>query len=167
MSRGITVLLLLALSLPLLGSGKRGDSVFITFHLEAEKEEYPKFAQAVKMPDGQQYYFKLSPVLTDGNFLWYYPFLAEDGQTYGAAFKLDARGTNALSLITSSPENNGRLLATVIQPLSEKNPGQRKFLQIDKRITDGILVVWDGFNDQHLRIISSRLAHVRDVMGDQ
>ncbi len=161
------VFLLLALGLTSFGSGKRGQAVLISFHLEGSKEEWPKFAQAVKMSDGQQFYFKVLPVATDADIQWFYPFVSDDKTTFGAAFKLDQRGSNALAQITGSPENHGRLLAVVTQPLSDQLPGLRNYLQIDKRITDGVVVVWSGLTDQHLRVFSGRFPHVRDLMPEE
>lgn len=166
MKRGAPVLILLALCLPLLGSGKRSDGVLVSFHAEGTKEEWPKFAQAVKMSDGKQYYFRILPVVTDANVAWYYPFIAPD-KTFGVAFKLDSRGTNALTSYTSSPENHGQLLAAVVHPISQQIGGVRSYLQIDKRVTDGIIVIWSGLTDKHLRVFSARYPHVRDLMGDQ
>lgn len=149
-----------------LGSGKRSDSVLVSFHLETSREEWPKFAHAVKMGDpAQQYYFKLSPIITDADILWFHPFISEDGVTYGAAFKLKDAGSERLTNLTSDPTYRGRLLGVHVQPVGPKTSPVLSYLQIDRRITDGTLVIWKGLTDTHLRAFTQRFAHVRDFMG--
>jgi len=162
----LPVFLLAVAGLLSLASSKRGEAVLVSFHMETSKEDYPKFAQAVKMGNpAQQFYFKLSPVVTDQDIVWFYPFISEDGVTYGAAFKLSNVGTNRLTNLTSEPANRGRLLAANVQPVSSRTPPVRTFLQIDRRITDGTLVVWKGLTDEHLRVFTKQFGHVRDYMG--
>ncbi len=160
-------LFLLALCLPLMASGKRGSApALVSFHLETSEGDYPKFAHAVKMGDpAQQYYFKLSPALTDGDVQWFYPFLAADGVTYGTAFKMGTHGSNVLQTLTSSPENQGKLFAVNVMPLDSKSSPMRDYLQIDRRIDDGVVVIWQGLTDAHLRVFAQRFPHVRDVTG--
>lgn len=149
-----------------LGSGKRGEGVLVTFHLETSKEEWPKFAQAVKMGDpAQQFYFKLTPAFTDVDILWYYPFISKDGVTYGAAFKLKDGPTERLISLTSDPVYRGKLLGAHVQPLTSKSQPLQSYLQIDRRITDGVLVIWKDLTDMHLRAFSERFQHVRDFKG--
>jgi hypothetical protein len=152
--------------LALTASGKRGEPVVISFHLETVQAEWPKFAHAIKMGDpAQQYYFKLAPSLTDGDIAWYYPFIAEDGVTYGTAFKLNRKGAQVLRDLTSDPKNQGKLLAGNVQPLDDRSGPVRCYLQIDRRIDDGVLVVWQGLTDQHLQWLGGRFPHARDVTG--
>ncbi|RFC46112.1 MAG: hypothetical protein DVB23_001748 [Verrucomicrobia bacterium] len=147
-----------------MASSKKGTAVFLSFHLETSKDDWPKNAQAVKMGDpAQQYYFKLSPVITDGEVKWFSPFISQDGVTYGCAFKLSQHGTNILQQVTSAPENHGKLLASNMQPLDADSGPLRSYVQIDRRVDDGILVVWDGFTDRHLRLFAERFPHARDV----
>lgn len=162
----IIALLLVLAGICSLGSGKRGESLLVTFHLETSQEEWPKFAQAVKMGSPpQQFYFKLSPIITDADILWFYPFISEDGVTYGAAFRLSPAGTERLTNISSDPTYRGRLLGVHVQPIGPKSGPLQSYLQIDRRITDGTLVIWKGLTDAHLRAFTERFAHVRDFMG--
>jgi len=153
-------------SLALTASGKRGEPVVISFHLETVQAEWPKFAQAIKMGDpAQQYYFKMAPSLTDGDIEWYYPFIAEDGVTYGVAFKLKNKGAGMLRELTSDPKNQGKLLAGNVQPLDQSSGPVRCYLQIDRRIDDGVLVFWEGLTDLHLQWLGARFPHARDATG--
>lgn len=138
----------------------------ISFHLETVQEEWPKFAQAIKMGDpAQQYYFKMAPSLTDGDIAWYFPFIAEDGVTYGAAFKLKNKGKDVLRELTSEPKNQGKLLAANVQPMDQSSGPVRSFLQIDRRIDDGVLVIWQGLTDPHMQWLGGNIPHARDVTG--
>ena len=161
------VLILPLLTLSVSGSGKRKENLLFSFHLETSKDEYPKFAQAVKMGDpARQYYFRIMPSITDDDVEWYYPFISDDDTTYGVAFKLSAKGTGRLTSLTSLPENHGRLLASNVQALSDRIGPVRNYVQIDRRISDGVLVIWQGLSDDHLRVFSRRFPHVRDLMGE-
>jgi hypothetical protein len=158
--------LLIASGLFCLGSGKRGQPVLISFHLETGREEWPKFAQAVKMGDpAQQFYFKLSPALTDADILWFYPFISEDQVTYGAAFKLKETASQRLTTLTGDPAFRGKLMGVHVQPIGSKSAPLQSYLQIDSRITDGTLVIWKGLTDGHLRAFSQRFPHYRDFKG--
>ena len=162
------VIVLLLLGVISMASSRKGTSVMLSFHLETSKEDWPKYAQAVKMGDPvQQYYFKLSPLITDSEIKWFSPFISADGVTYGCAFKLSQHGTNILQMTTSAPENHGKLMASNMQPLDENGSSIRSYVQIDRRIDDGILVVWEGFSDAHLRVFAQRFPHVRDVAPAQ
>jgi len=162
-----TILVVIGLGLATTASSKRGTPVLLSFHLETSKDAWPKSAIAVKMGEPvQQYYFSTSPIFTDAEVKWFSPFISQDGVTYGCAFKLNSSGANRLQQITAAPENHGKLLASNVQPLDPSSPPLRSYVQIDRRVDDGIIVVWDGFTDAHLRIFSQRFPHVRDT-GEQ
>ncbi|MFT5465872.1 MAG: hypothetical protein ACI8UO_000968 [Verrucomicrobiales bacterium] len=167
MYRRITLALLACAGLLLIGAGKRGQGapVLISFHLETTADEFPDFAQAVKMGDqAQQFYFSKLPLVTDADVAWFYPFLADDGATYGVAFKLSRKGTDIIAQASTTPSNQGKLIAANIQAISRKQGSIRSYIQIDRGSTDGVLVIWKGLTDQHLRIFSERFPHVRDLM---
>ena len=162
-----SILVLVCLGLASSASSKRGAPVLLSFHLETTKDAYPKSAMAVKMGEPvQQYYFSLIPILTDSQIKWFSPFISQDGVTYGCAFKLNQHGINILQQVTSAPESHGKLLASNVQPLDENSPPVRGYVQIDRRIDDGIIVVWDGFTDAHLRVFSERFPHARDTAAE-
>jgi len=156
------------IALCLISAGKRDDSVLLTIHLETSEDEYPKFAQAIKMGEpAKQYYFQILPVLTNRDVAWFYPFISEDGVTYGTAFKLNKRGTDMLKSISLTPDYSGKLMVVNIAAISKKEPAVKTYLEIDRPISDGIVVVWGGLSDKHLRVFTKFFPHVRDVMGAQ
>lgn len=166
----MTLCFLAAAGLMLLGSGQRSGSapILISFHLETNGDDWPKYAEAIKMGSpAKQYYFRKMPVATDQEIVWFYPFLAEDGATYGAAFKFNQHGTELLSQVSGTPTNQGKLLAVNLQPISSKQGPVRSYIQIDRTVNDGIVVIWKDLTDEHLRVFAQRFPHVRDVMDAQ
>ena len=167
MQSRFTLAILAVTGLMLLGSGQRSSNspIFMSFHLETTREEYPKFAEAIKMGNpAQQYYFAKMPVVTDRDVSWFYPFLADDGSTYGAAFKLNRPGTDKLTQVSTTPTNQGKLIGINVQGLSRKQGPIRSYIQIDRGVSDGVIVIWSGLTDQHLRVFTQRFPHVRDLM---
>ncbi len=145
-------------------SGKRGESVLISFHLETSKEEWPKFAHAIKLGNpAQQYYFKLAPEITDRDVVWYFPFPAEGGAGFGVALKLNQRGTQRLEFLSRLPENRGKLLVAHFQPISKKHPPVRSYVKIDRAVSDGVLVIWGGLGKDHLKALRELHTDVREA----
>ncbi|MEM7014358.1 MAG: hypothetical protein AAF585_23095 [Verrucomicrobiota bacterium] len=167
MNSRITLAILALTGLTLLGSGQRSSNapILMSFHMETTQEDYPKFAEAIKMGNpAQQYYFLKMPVVTDRDVSWFYPFLADDGVTYGVAFKLNRPGTDKLTQVSTTPTNQGKLIGVNIQALSRKQGPVRSYIQIDRGVSDGVLVIWKGLTDQHLRVFAQRFPHARDLM---
>lgn len=167
MRRRITLALLACVGLTLVSNSKRGSGapILLSFHLETTADEYPDFAQAIKMGNpAQQFYFSKMPLVTDHDIAWFYPFLADDGATYGVAFKLNRKGTDVLLQASTTPSNQGKLIAANVQAISRKQGMIRTYIQIDRGSTDGVLVIWKGLSDEHLRIFTQRFPHVRDLM---
>lgn len=153
------------IALLLMGSGKRESGSLVSMHIETSKDEYPKFAHAIKMGDpAEQFFFQTLPVLTDRDFVWFYPFIAED-KSYGTAFKLNKRGTDMLKSISLTPGYSGKLMAVYVMPLGKKEPAVQSYLQIDRPISDGIIVIWKGLSEKHLTVFAKQWPHVRDVMN--
>ncbi len=165
MTRLLLPCALLILALTLMGSSKRDATALISIHLETSQEEYPKFAEAVKMGEpARQYFFQRSPLLTDRDVVWFYPFIAEDN-TYGTAFQLNRRGAEMLKRISLDPAFSGKLLGVYVMPLSNKVPAVESYLQIDRPVSDGIVVIWKGLSDKHLRVFAKRYPNVKDLQG--
>jgi len=149
-----------------MGSGKRGADILVSFHLEANQSRFEqKLAEAVKVGDSaNQYYFDKIPLFTDDHIEWFYSFLSEDGTTFGAAFKLNIRAADILQVTSRTPENRGKLVAVNVMPISKNSLPIRSFLEVDKPITDGIIVIWKGLSDEHLKIFAKHFPHSRDVV---
>ncbi len=149
-----TFFLLALVSLSLTSAGKKtpSDLYLLTVHLEASENEAPKFATPVKLgPENRQYYFKKVPEFNDTHVTYFYPFTSKDGLSYGAAFKL--RPTAADHLRGLSQANVGRLLGFRLQP------NHYSAVYIDRAVSDGIIVIWDGLAKEHIQELSKRFPH--------
>ena len=78
------------------------------------------------------------------------------------------RGWAALCMaVRSGPAiaiSHGNLIAANVQPISNREAPDRAYLQIDRPVSDGVIVIWQGFNEKHLRLFTQRFPHVRDLM---
>lgn len=146
------VLLLIATLSPAFGAGKKAQSFLITFHVEGVEEEAPEFASPIKLGNEmRQYYFKKVPEFTDHDIAWFYPFVSQDGQTFGAAFKLTPNAAQQLKGLCLT--HQGKLLGVRIAnaPYSA--------VLIDRPVDDGIIVVWQGLAKSHLKAFEKRFPH--------
>lgn len=150
MPRRLQVPLLLLCGALALGFGKRSKGILVSFHVETEAADAPKFAFA--RPDegsGSMRYYRKVPEFSDDEIAWFYPFSAQDGGSFGVVFKLDEDGTRHLENV--SAENPGRYFLTMI------HPGHSSAVIIDKVISDGIVVVWDGLTPEHIDVFRKKM----------
>jgi len=153
----IYVSLLLAVALGCQAAGKRTKKLLITFHLEAEQADGGKFATPVKLgSQHRQYFFNKVPSFTDKDIAWFYPFTAEDGVSYGAAFKLKEHAAQSLKGITLT--NQGKLLGI------RCSDAPLRAVLIDRPLDDGVIVMWSGLQQRHLKEFQERIPHVDTVM---
>ena len=154
--RVILVLTLLASVLFCSGAGKKYKLYLVTFHLEAEKTDNPKMITPVKLGrEHRQYFFNKIPTFTDHDIKWFFPFTSDDGVSYGAAFKLKDHATTELKAITLT--NQGKLLGL------RCSDAPLEAVLIDRPITDGVIVVWNGLQQRHLQEFRKRFPHVDDL----
>ncbi|MDF1656481.1 MAG: hypothetical protein P1U58_02645 [Verrucomicrobiales bacterium] len=139
--------------------GKKTKGLVVTFHTEAEQTDSPKFITPVKLgSEHRQYFFSKIPSFTDKDIAWFYPFTAADGISFGAAFRLNERAASELRDITIA--NQGSLLGL------RCSDAPVKAVLIDRPISDGIVVVWDGLQQRHLQEFRAKFPHVDDVAPD-
>lgn len=151
--------LLISASLVLTGGGGKSKAYVLTVHLESSEDEAPKFAGPAKLgSEMRQYYFKKIPDFTDDHVAWFYPFVSQDGKSFGAAFKLKPHKAQALAALTT--QHQGKLLGMRI-PNAPYNA-----LLIDKPIDDGVLVFWEGLAKEHLQAFEKIFPHVDTVAGE-
>ncbi len=156
MTRRFAAFLLLPLSLVLMGSGKQAKSYLLTVHMESTADEVPKFATPVKLgTEMRQYYFKRVPEITDNDIVYFYPFISQDGATFGAGFKLTPKATQGLKALTLT--HQGKLLGIRVEgaPYSA--------VMIDRPIDDGVFVVWQGLTKNHLKAFEKKFPHVEQA----
>lgn len=150
------ILGLVLLSSLCLGAGKKYQMFLVTFHLEGDQHDNPKFMHPVKLgQDHRQYFFSKIPTFKDNDIEWFYPFTSRDGGSYGAAFQLKEHALQELKGVTLT--NQGKLLGIRIAG----SPLQHAVL-IDRPVTDGVIVLWEGLTQNHLKQFRKRFPHVDD-----
>jgi hypothetical protein len=157
---GITAALLCIAGFLARGAGSRAKGYVVTFHLEGQVEETDKFVTPVKLgSEHRQYYFRKMPAFSDKDIAWFYPFVAQDGSSFGAAFRLNDHKAKELNGLTIA--NHGKLFGTRVldAPL--------RAVIIDQPVNDGVLVIWDGLSKNHVQQIGSKIAHVDKVLGTE
>ncbi|MEM7601612.1 MAG: hypothetical protein AAF357_09380, partial [Verrucomicrobiota bacterium] len=155
-SRLLIFLLIAAAAVSSDAGGKKTKGLVVTFHVEAEQTDSPKFVTPVKLgTEHRQYFFSKIPAFTDRDVAWFYPFTAADGVSYGAAFRLLDHAATELKGITLT--NQGKLLGLrcADAPLQA--------VLIDRPIDDGIIVVWSGLQQRHLEMFRNKFPHADDV----
>ena len=158
MVRKLSLALALAVLCTLTISGARKPSLTVSFHLEGNSFEGGKMVQPIKLGNPQKtYYFRRQPELTQRHIQGYYPFPADDGTSFGAAFKLNQNGTDTLSSL--SIVGKGRKLLTVV------NSEPIDYTVLDKPVTDGYLVVWGGLTKSDLAKFDGKFQRILPARG--
>lgn len=158
MKHGLIAALFCTIAVVCMGAGSKAKGYLVTFHLEGDETDSAKFVSPVKLgSEHRQYYFRKMPSFTDRDIVWFYPFVSEDGQSYGAAFRLADHKAQELTGITVA--NQGKLFGTRVMdaPL--------RAVIIDRPINDGIVVIWSGLSQNHVKLISTKITHVDKMTG--
>jgi hypothetical protein len=123
-------------------AGKKQPQLTVRFFAEANRRDTDEFAIPVNLqyPPHVAYIDKI-PVVSERDIAAIYPFNATDG-TMGCAFKLDDHGT--LALDTLSIERRGTSLVAMV------NGRQIIDMQIDRRVSDGVLTIPRGLTTQEI-----------------
>lgn len=141
------------------GAGKKTKMALITFHLEGEETGNPKFMTPVKLgKEHRQYYFNKIPIFTDKDIEWFYPFTSRDGASFGAAFKLKDHAATNLKALTLT--NQGKIIGI------RASDAQLSAVLIDRPVSDGVIVMWEGLQQRHLAEFRARFPHVDDLSTD-
>ena len=157
MHRWFIITLVLLPSLLSIGAGKKTKPIMVSFHLEASLEDGPKFAIPVKLgSERRQYYFKRSPEFTEKDGAYYYPFMAKNGASFGVGFKLTPRATEELKGLALN--FNGKLLGIRI------GSSHYSAVIIDRPDTPGVITVWEGLSQMHLKTLDEIIPHAEKVI---
>jgi len=145
LSSSLCVLLLTA-------AGGKSEPFLISVHEEASAEDVPKFATPVKLgADAKQYYFKRVASFTDEDIAYYYPFIAQDGQTFGVALKMKNKGAEGLKAYGTT--HQGKLLGVRFAP------GTFSAVYIDRPVDHGTIVIWSGLSKDQIKKIGKKFPH--------
>lgn len=124
-------------------SGKKAPPASISFHMEGNAAEAPKFARKVKTLAGEKYFRKV-PEISTKDIIAFSPFPADDNRTYGVVFRLSAQAARRLNSVTTM--NQGKLLLALV------NGQALGVVRIDKPVSDGMLVIWSGIAQQEIKL---------------
>ncbi len=157
MQRWLSIALTLLPALLCLGAGKKAKQIVVSFHLEAPAEEAPKFAIPVKLGSQmRQYFFRRTPEFTQKDVAYYYPFMAENGTTFGVGFKLTPKASEELKGMALN--NQGKLLGIRIAPT------HYSAVIIDRPDTPGVITVWEGLTQEDLKTLDEVIPHAETVI---
>ncbi|MGC6425428.1 MAG: hypothetical protein ACON5H_00345 [Akkermansiaceae bacterium] len=114
--------------------GKKIPPNRLTFHLQGNQQDGPKYAFPLPVY-GKQVYFRRSPEIVTKDVIAFKPFLAKDG-SYGATFYLSKVAKQRLAAITT--KNQKSWFATML------NGRPIDCVFVDRPVEDGQLVAWQG-----------------------
>lgn len=155
-NRAAILAALLFAGLLCMAAGKKSDMHLITFHVEGEQTDNPKFLTPVKLgTEHRQYFFNKVPSFTDRDIQWFYPFTAQDGVSYGASFRLKDHAATELRAVTLT--NQGKLLGL------RCSDAPLQAVLIDRPNDSGIVTIWGGLQQRHLKEFRKRFPHVDDL----
>jgi hypothetical protein len=138
------------------GGGNKSNAFLISIHEQASEDEYPKFAVPVKLgADAKQYFFKKVATFTDHDIAYFYPFIAQDGITYGAALKLKNKGAEGLKSLSLT--HQGKLLGCRFSPQTFSA------VFIDQPIDHGTIVIWSGLSQDQIAALGKSFPHAEQV----
>ncbi len=141
-------LLLPVLAVFCLGAAKKKNDITVRFHLQANEQDGAPFV--MKLPAGSAQgpaYIKKVPEISEHDIAAVYPFPAADG-TLGCAFKLTEHGRIVLD--SMSVENRGKVLVSIV------NLRVVTAVLIDRRVSDGIVMIASGLAQQEVEKIQKK-----------
>lgn len=134
-------LLLLVLLLLSSIAAKRKGSGTISFYLESAGSEAPKDTVKVNI-NSEIHQVLIKPIFNQKDLEAFYPFLTDEGKSFGISFKLKKKAVKELQ--TLSTVARGRKIFTVF------GNAPVDFVIIDSPITHGYITCWKGFNESHI-----------------
>lgn len=156
MARAFALLLPVLCVLLTTAAGDKSNAFLISIHEEATQDEYPKFATPVKLgADGKQYFFKKVASFTDHDIAYFYPFIAQDGKTYGVGLKLKNKGAEGLKALSLT--HQGKLLGCRFSPQTFSA------VVIDQPIDHGVIVIWSGLTQKQIKELGKKFPHAEEV----
>lgn len=144
----VPIFLLSLLPLTAHAGEKKTATLAVRLHAEGNPKDGETFGTSIQLAYPEKKVFiKKVPVVTENDFVSFYPFPAANG-TLGAYFKLDANGTNKLE--AHAVEARGTLSVAMIAGRVASA------MQVDKKITDGILVIPSGFLPEEILLLQTK-----------
>lgn len=148
MVRALSLLLLTALPLAA-AEQKPASPVTVRIHAEGRPSDGANFGTEITLINPpKKITISKVPVTSEKDFTAFFPFPAADG-SLGAYFKLDAHGTNKLE--SHSTEFRDTLVVALV------NGRVASAMTVDKKITDGLLIIPSGFQPEEIVRLQTKL----------
>lgn len=147
----VSLISLIAFSIPSLGGGKKEEKLSVSFHLETEATDNPKMIFP-QLTNGKKRFYSRNPEIATKDFVSFGTFPATEGDGYGVMFKLKGSATNRFSAITTA--NQGRWIVAQI------NGRVVDGIVIDKTVNDGFIVIWKGVNAADIAMLDEKLPRI-------
>ncbi|MFT4176636.1 MAG: hypothetical protein QM627_08250 [Luteolibacter sp.] len=144
----LLILVLFALAPTSFAGGKRGEKSQVSFHMETEESDNPKMIFSYEVA-GKKRFFRRLPEVSLRDVTSFSPFPSDDGASYGLVFRLKPNAGNRLNAITSV--NQGKWLVASV------NGRFVDAVLIDKPVTDGLIVVWQGVSLPEIQLLDQTL----------
>jgi len=152
----LSALALLAIcsALPLHASGKKGEAMGVSFHVQADPTDSQKmiFAQDT---NGKKVLYKRLPEVRTKDIAAFMPFPSRDGEGFGVVLQLKSSPKSRYAAVTGTNINrwmvamvNGRVVDAVI---------------IDKQIDDGMVVIWKGIGNAEIEALDALIPRIGEA----
>ncbi len=129
----------------------------VRFFVEANEQDTERFATPVTLKNPpRQAYIERVPTISERNVKAVFPFPAIDG-SWGCSFKLDPSGRLALEI--ASTEHRGRAMVAFVG--TKKGTHQVIDMQIDRRISDGIITIQHGLTTMEMDALQHSFPDLR------
>ena len=154
----------LAVGLALLslgGASRRDPALAVCFHAEANANDTASFAMPVNLGGDppRRIVVERIPSIAERDIVAVFPFPARGGGSFGVEFQLGDHGRLTLQNLTVA-HRGGLLLPTVNgRPLVP--------LTVDQTVSDGLIVVPQGFTVREVRSLEEAYPHVGQPPGSR
>lgn len=146
--------LALLLWLPLAAQAAKAPDITIRLNAEGDPKEGQTFTVPVTLTNPpKEISVRIVPIITEKDIVAIYPFTTADGGI-GAYFKLDANGRNKLEQHTASQRD------TMVVAFINGRVGCA--MMVDKKITDGILLIASGLLPMEVALLQSKYPTIGD-----
>ncbi|MDB4537244.1 hypothetical protein N9230_01360 [Akkermansiaceae bacterium] len=149
----IITLLSLSLASPLFAFGKKPPKNILTFHIQAHSTDNPKMIFPLPV-GGKRLFFQKSPITFTKEIAAFLPFFAEDG-TAGATFQFNKAAAQRIAAITT--QNRQKWIVAML------NGRPMDAVYVEKPVTDGRLVVWQGMKQGEVVAFDYIIPHIGET----
>jgi len=146
----LITLLSLSVTSSVFAFGKKPPKNRLTFHLQGQASDGPKMVFPLPV-GGKRLFFRKSPMTFTKEIVAFLPFYAEDG-TAGATFQFRTETARRIAALTN--QNRQKWVVAMLNG----RPVDAVF--IEKPVTDGKLVIWQGMKQAEVVSFDYIIPHI-------